>query len=139
MARFRYRSLAALLTGGLVVALAACSGSSAAVEGTAAPTATVLTGAAAGQVLFERSCASCHGVGGVGSKFTMDSNTIEVPALTYTALSPKYGNQYDTITPRAITQGLDEQGQPLNRMMPRWTIFSDQDLSNLVAYLKTLQ
>ena len=124
----------------LAVALGACSSAGAA--STAAPAATaapVLTGAAAGQVMFEQSCASCHGAGGVGSKFSVDNQTIEVPAVTFADLDALYHDKFDTMAVDTITKGLDEEGQPLNRMMPRWTIFSDQQLADLVTYLKSLK
>ncbi len=142
MGRFLSRkNLAALvLTGSVAAALGACSSTSAAPGSPAAASvAPVLTGAADGQVLFEQSCASCHGVGGVGSKFTKDNNTIEVPAITFTDLTPVYGDKFDTLAADAIVKGLDETGQPLNRMMPRWTIFSDQQVGDIVAYLKSLK
>jgi len=121
----------------VAVALAACSGASAT---SATPSAApALTGAAAGQVMFQQSCESCHGVGGVGSKFTKDNNTIEVPSIVFKDLSDTYGDKYDTLVLDGIVKGLDETGQPLNRMMPRWTIFSDQQLADLVTYLKSLK
>jgi cytochrome c1 len=133
--------LTAPLTGAiLAVALGACSSSGAASPAAAAATAApVLTGAAAGQVLFEQSCASCHGEGGVGSKFTVDGQTIEVPAVMFADLDALYHDKFDPMAVDTITKGLDEEGQPLNRMMPRWTIFSDQQLADLVTYLKSLK
>lgn len=122
----------------LAGAVAAC-GSAAAPSSAPSSAAPVLTGAAAGQVIFEQSCASCHGTGGVGQKFTMDNNTIEVPAITYPELEALYHDKYDTMVVDTIVKGVDEEGQALNRMMPRWTIFSDQQMADLVAYLKSLQ
>lgn len=143
MGRFRTRRhLAAPLAGALfAVVLAACSGSSApaASAAPAASSAPVLTGAAAGQVVFEQSCAACHGAAGVGSKFTKDDATIEVPAVNFAALSDIYKDKFDTLAVDGIVKGLDETGQPLNRMMPRWTIFSDQQLADIVTYLKSLK
>ena len=142
MGRSRYRwLLAAPLVGAiLAVALGACSSSSAASPAAAVASAgPVLTGAAAGQVMFDQSCASCHGAGGVGTKFTVDNQTIEVPAVTFADLDALYHDKFDTMAIDTITKGLDEEGQPLNRMMPRWTIFSDQQLADLVTYLKSLK
>ncbi len=133
--------LAAPLAGALLaVGLSACSSSSAAAPaasaGSAAP---VLAGAAAGQVMYQQSCASCHGDGGVGTKFTLDNQTIEVPSITFADLDALYHDKFDTMAVDTITNGVDEAGQPLNRMMPRWKIFSDQQLADIVAYLKTLK
>jgi mono/diheme cytochrome c family protein len=131
------RRLAVPLAAALLAAIVgACSS-----PGSAAPAASsapVLTGAAAGQVMFEQSCVSCHGVGGVGSKFTKDNNTIEVPSITFKDLSDTYKDKYDTLVLDGIVKGLDETGAPINRMMPRWTIFSDTQLGQIVAYLKSL-
>lgn len=134
--RTRWLVMAPVATAAMALALGACGGSSATPAPTAAP---VLTGAANGQVIFQQSCASCHGDGGVGSKFTMDEQTIEVPAVTYTELSTVYGDKYDILIPDSITKGVDEEGAALNRMMPRWTIFSPAQLADIVAYLKTLK
>jgi mono/diheme cytochrome c family protein len=131
------RRLAVPLAAALLAAIVgACS--SPAPAAPAASSAPVLTGAAAGQVMFEQSCVSCHGVGGVGSKFTKDNNTIEVPSITFKDLSDTYKDKYDTLVLDGIVKGLDETGAPINRMMPRWTIFSDTQLGQIVAYLKSL-
>jgi mono/diheme cytochrome c family protein len=138
--RSRWLLTAPLAGAILAVALGACSSSGAASPAApAASAAPVLTGAAAGQVMFDQSCASCHGAGGVGSKFSVDNQTIEVPAITFADLDALYHDKFDTMAVDTITKGLDEEGQALNRMMPRWTIFSDAQLTDLVAYLKSLK
>ena len=141
MAQSRYRLLlAAPLAGAiLAVGIGACSSSAASPAASAATAAPVLTGAAAGQVMYQQSCGSCHGDGGVGNKFTLDNQTIEVPAITFADLDALYHDKFDTMAVARITTGVDEEGQPLNRMMPRWTIFSDQQLADLVTYLKSLK
>jgi len=138
--RHRWLLAAPLAGAALAVALGACGSSgTAATAAPAASSAPVLTGAAAGQVIYDQSCASCHGAAGVGSKFTMDEQTIEVPAITFPELDALYHDKFDTMAIETITKGTDEEGQPLNRMMPRWTIFSDQQLADIVTYLKTLK
>lgn len=141
MGRTHARLVRAPLAGAaLALAFAACGSSGgAATTAPAASTAPVLTGAAAGQVIFDQSCASCHGAGGVGQKFTMDGQTIEVPAIAFADLDALYHDKFDTMAIETITKGTDEEGQPLNRMMPRWTIFSDQQLADIVEYLKSLK
>jgi len=145
MSRTRHRWLLTAPLAGAILALAlgACSSSTAASPAASAASAAsagpVLTGAAAGQVMFEQSCASCHGTGGVGQKFTLDNQTIEVPAVTFADLDALYHDKFDTMAIDTITKGVDEEGQPLNRMMPRWTIFSDQQLADIVTYLKSLK
>jgi mono/diheme cytochrome c family protein len=43
----------------------------------------------------------------------------------------------DALIKRAITQGLDPAGEPLDLTMPRWRL-SDRDLNDLLEYLKGL-
>lgn len=43
----------------------------------------------------------------------------------------------DDLIRRAITQGLNPDGEPLNAFMPRWSI-AEEDLEDLLAFLKTL-
>lgn len=43
----------------------------------------------------------------------------------------------DETIKRAITQGLDPSGNPLDWPMPRWTM-TEADLEDLLAFLKTL-
>ena len=44
----------------------------------------------------------------------------------------------DALIRRAITKGIDPAGQPLDWTMPRWQM-GQEDLEDLLAYLKTLQ
>jgi hypothetical protein len=43
----------------------------------------------------------------------------------------------DELIKRAITEGLNPAGEPLDRTMPRWRM-SEEDLDDLVEFLKTL-
>lgn len=81
------------------------------------------------------SCASCHGSDGQGGLPIMMSST-KAPAITYKSLTQKE-EFTDKLIKRAITQGLDEAGKPLDPIMPRWEM-SNQDLDDLIDFLKTL-
>jgi hypothetical protein len=43
----------------------------------------------------------------------------------------------DELIKRAITEGLNPAGEPLDRTMPRWQM-SEKDLDDLLEFLKTL-
>lgn len=60
---------------------------------------------------------------------------IKTPDITYGALI-KEGFTDATIK-RAILDGLDEAGKPLNEPMPRWQM-TNTDVDATIAYLKTL-
>jgi cytochrome c oxidase subunit II len=65
----------------------------------------------------------------------------DVPNITWAELTaqdmdhPPYTEE---TRKRAITQGLDPAGNQLEYPMPRWQM-SEQDLNDLVAYIKTLK
>ncbi len=92
-------------------------------------------------------CADCHGADGRGGAVTMMMlGSFEPPDIRYRTLTqPHQGAPgepehlpYDDATLRqAITQGLDPAGATLEFPMPRWQM-SDEDLADLIAYLKTL-
>jgi cytochrome c oxidase subunit II len=88
-------------------------------------------------------CADCHGRQGRGGRVVMMS-TIEAPNIQYGHLVEEEHGEGEEHPPyteelikRAITEGLDPAGRPLDPIMPRWQL-SDQDLDDLVDYLKTL-
>jgi mono/diheme cytochrome c family protein len=81
-------------------------------------------------------CGSCHGATGRGGTIEMMMGTaVKAPDITYDALV-KQGFTDATIG-RAIRDGLDESGQPLQDAMPRWQM-SDPDVGAVIAYLKQL-
>jgi cytochrome c oxidase subunit 2 len=94
-------------------------------------------------------CATCHGSDGRGGRVTMMMGTFEAPDIRWSQLTSgehddahgAAGEEHPPYTEetvkRAITQGVDPAGQPLDWPMPRWQM-SGQDLDDLVAYLKTL-
>ena len=103
-----------------------------------------LTGAAAdlmGEQLFQTSCAACHGQDGAGKTFEMDGNTINTPSLSWSDLSQMYSSdpsrgsveqQFAT----AVTKGLDESGDELNPMMPRWSFLSQEQVDSVIQYIQ---
>ena len=97
-------------------------------------------------------CASCHGPDGRGNRY-LAMGQVVTPDIRYTTLSAietdtdhieeeeenEHGHiPYDEVSVRrAITQGIEPDGEPLNAFMPRWSI-SDRDLDDLIAFLKIL-
>ncbi|HUW95299.1 MAG TPA: cytochrome c [Anaerolineae bacterium] len=89
------------------------------------------------------SCASCHGADGRGGAPVMMGT--EIPGdIRYSHLTEEEheeGEEHppytDELIRRAITLGLNPAGEPLDLTMPRWRM-SDQDLDDLIEFLKTL-
>lgn len=90
--------------------------------------------------------ASCHGPDGRGGRVQMMMHVFETPDIRYQTLTAEeMENEEEEAHPpytdedirRAITQGIEPNGEPLDWPMPRWTI-SDKDLDDLLEFLKTL-
>ncbi len=87
-------------------------------------------------------CENCHGPDGRGDQFIMHLAEITAPDIRWSTLSkaepgldrPPYDEQ---TFKQAVTQGLDPAGHPLDAAMPHWQM-SDQDLDDLISFLKTL-
>jgi ABC-type branched-subunit amino acid transport system substrate-binding protein len=89
-------------------------------------------------------CANCHGRDGQGRA----ESGIVPPPIVWSRLAKSYGHVHESgrrhgpfdeaSVARAITQGLDPAGNPLESAMPRFHIHPD-DLRNLIAYLKRLE
>lgn len=87
-------------------------------------------------------CADCHGADGKGEEVRMMMRTFTAPDIRYSTLTgsdpdmehPPYT---DRTIKRAITDGVDPAGHELDPTMPRWRM-SDQDLDDVIAYLKKL-
>ncbi len=91
-------------------------------------------------------CASCHGPDGRGGRVRMMMRVFETPDIRYKTLTAEEveheeGEEHPPYTDedikRAITQGIEPNGEPLKWPMPRWTM-SDEDLDDLLEFLKTL-
>lgn len=91
-------------------------------------------------------CATCHGPDGRGGRVTMMMGTFEAPDIRYSTLTradhddahEEHPPYTDETIKRAITQGIDPAGEPLDWAMPRWQM-SEQDLNDLLEFLKTLE
>ncbi|MSP13953.1 MAG: cytochrome c [Chloroflexi bacterium] len=90
-------------------------------------------------------CAMCHGVDGHGG--TMMGRTVPNitwmhladPNLEQETINGRHRNPYSEQAYKvAIVGGHDSAGNALDQMMPRWQM-SDQDLNDVIAYLKTLR
>jgi cytochrome c oxidase subunit 2 len=93
------------------------------------------------------SCVSCHGSNGRGGR-PIPPAGIRAPDIRYSVLTGKvqpaeesghhHEHHYtDATIKRAVTKGLDDDGKPLDRMMPRFEM-SDEDAGYVVDYLKQL-
>ena len=97
-----------------------------------------------GGMMMSMSCASCHGVDGRGVATPMFVS----PDITYRNLTDPAGlaepdgsrgpRYTDSLVRRAVIQGFDAEGKPLDWPMPRWQL-TDREWSDLLAYLKTLR
>ena len=74
----------------------------------------------------------------------MMMRVIEVPDIRYETLTSEEHGEEEEHEPYseeaiklAITEGVEPDGEPLEWPMPRWSM-SDQDLEDLVEFLKTL-
>ena len=93
-------------------------------------------------------CVSCHGINGRGGVPVMMGTAIPAD-IRYEVLTAKdvhdqrseeeaHPPYTEGLIKRAITQGVDPAGKSLDWTMPRWQM-SEQDLNDLIAYLKTLR
>jgi cytochrome c oxidase subunit 2 len=86
-------------------------------------------------------CVNCHGPEGHGGRVTLMMQTFEAPNITWpdlTAAGMDHPPYTEETLKRAITQGLDPAGEPLEYPMPRWQM-SESDLNDLVDFIKTLK
>jgi mono/diheme cytochrome c family protein len=80
-------------------------------------------------------CASCHGPDGKGGVHYMGMmQTMDAKDIRWSTLQNDYDAQKFKL---AVTEGKDSDGSQFNSDMPRWNM-SDEDLADLITYLKTL-
>jgi len=86
-------------------------------------------------------CVNCHGPKGHGGKVNFMMQTFDVPNITWSTLTGQYEDHQpftEETVKQAITQGFDPAGNSLEYPMPRWQM-SEQDLNDLVSFIKTLK
>jgi mono/diheme cytochrome c family protein len=90
-------------------------------------------------------CVECHGPGGRGGRPVMMLRTIPADIRYESLISGKYETSGEAETPytdelivRAIRQGLDPDGEPIDPGMPRWQM-ADKDVRDVIEYLKVLK
>jgi hypothetical protein len=80
-------------------------------------------------------CASCHGPDGRGGTHSMGMmQTMDAKDIRWSTLQDEFD---DEKFKAAVEEGQDPDGSQLSPDMPRWKM-SDEDLSDLIDYLKTL-
>ena len=79
-------------------------------------------------------CAACHGANGAGGvRFPDGAVSAD---LRHAALSEGAHPYTLPLLERAISTGIDNDGKPLDPVMPRWQL-SQRDLNNVAEYVLT--
>ncbi len=80
-------------------------------------------------------CVSCHGPSGRGGKHNMGMmQVMDAKDIRWSVLEGEFDADKFRL---AVVNGEDPDGTQLNSDMPRWNI-SDEDLADLIGFLKTL-
>jgi mono/diheme cytochrome c family protein len=88
-------------------------------------------------------CASCHGPDGRGGAPVMMGTEIPLDIRYHHLIEEEHeeGEAHppytDETIKRAITEGVEPDGEPMDLTMPRWQM-SERDLDDLLEFLKTL-
>ncbi len=91
---------------------------------------------AEGKRLYDSSCAACHKATGEGG---VKLGTATSADLRWPALGPTFKND-TALVRRAILEGLDEEGKPLDVAMPKFQgRLTDAQADQIIAYLQTLK
>ena len=103
-------------------------------------------GAPAGMMNAGGGCAGCHGTDGRGRTVSSMMASFTAPDIRWSVLTSTESTESggSASTPfdeasfaRAVRDGLDPEGQPLEPPMPHWQL-TDQEMRDLIAYVKTL-
>lgn len=85
--------------------------------------------------LYGTSCAACHRADGSGG-IHLRGGAVSAD-LRYKALVSSQTQPYTlALLERAISTGIDDDGDPLNQVMPRWKL-SKRDLHDVANYVLT--
>lgn len=89
-------------------------------------------------------CASCHGRDGRGGTVGAMMGSFRTPDIRWSALTAAQDPSGQPQTPyteasfaHAVRDGIDPEGNRVKAPMPQWQV-TDQEVQNLIAYLKTL-
>jgi mono/diheme cytochrome c family protein len=81
------------------------------------------------------SCAACHRANGAGG-IHLPGGAVSAD-LRHAALVTHQKHPYTlALLERAISKGIDNEGKPLDRVMPRWRL-SNRDLHDVAEYVLT--
>ncbi|MEE8330051.1 MAG: cytochrome c [Thermodesulfovibrionia bacterium] len=93
------------------------------------------------------SCVSCHGETGKGGVSVLMGTatptdiryrTLTVEEHAHGGVKEEHPRYTDELIKRAVTQGLNPAGKPLDKTMPRYKM-TEEDLDDLIEYIKTLK
>ena len=94
-----------------------------------------------GVMMMRLACVNCHGPEGHGGTVRMMMYSFDVPNITWPVLTSPAEDRTaytENSLKKAITTGIDPTGSQFEAPMPVWQM-SDSDLSDLVAFIKTLK
>jgi mono/diheme cytochrome c family protein len=150
--RMRRSSIIGFLVA-VVCVTAACARGGGAAGASASPNAQRTTAPDNGRLIFQTgrdsdgkqivaakpplrsSCAACHGANGAGGVH-LPGGAVSAD-LRHNALVLGQKHPYTlALLERAITTGVDNEGQPLNPVMPHWRL-SHRDLHDVASYVLT--
>jgi len=122
---------------GLVLPLAVAGALALTVGAVATATAAGTGNAANGKKIFESKCAVCHKTDASGGINLGDTTSAD---LQSPGLEDMYHNN-DKLIERAILKGIDEEGDQLDSVMPRWgdAGLTKAQADNIIAFLHTVK
>jgi len=95
-------------------------------------------------MMGDMACVDCHGQDGRGGRVGMMFGSIDIPDIRYSILTSARSQDGTTVPAwtdsdiaRAIHDGVEPSGQPLNAPMPRWEM-TDAEVNDVISYLKEL-